>query len=134
MTVQIHPEAAKRFDELAGAVLAKVAPEPKLVQVGGDFRPDLYPVSNIPEQDISDFTETKSFVNGAGEEVGRLFQVGDIRIGLVGDEFKSLKDLVRRLHATEALRESTTLEFILDAATRNCAGRTSLRARLSHSS
>jgi len=116
MSVQIHPEAAKRFDELARAILAKVAPEPKLVQVGGDFRPDLHPVANIPQKDMSDFKEAKSFINGAGEEVGRLFQVGDRRVGLVGDAFKSLEDLARRLHDMEALRESTTLEFILDAA------------------
>jgi hypothetical protein len=116
MTVQIDPEAAKRFDELARAVLAKVAPEPKLVQVGGDFRPDLHPVANIPQEDMRDFTETKSFINGAGEEVGRLFQVGDRRVGLVGDAFKSLEDLARRLHDMEVLRESTTFEFILDAA------------------
>src|SRR6266566_7198327 len=42
------------------AVLAKVAPEPKLVQMGGDFRPDLHPVAIIPQGDMSDFKETKS--------------------------------------------------------------------------
>jgi hypothetical protein len=116
MTIQIHPEAAKRFDEVAREILAKVAPEPELVRIGGDFRPDIHPVAQIPQRDISDFKETKSFVNGAGEEVGRLFQHGGQRVGLVGDAFKSLEDLVRRLHDAEALRESTTLEFVLDAA------------------
>ena len=116
MAVQIHPEAARRFDEIAREILAKVAPEPELVRIGGDFRPDIHPIAQIPQHDISDFKETKSFVNGAGKEVGRLFEYGNRRVGLVGEAFKSLEGLVRRLHETEALQESTTLEFILDAA------------------
>ena len=96
MAVQIQHEAIKRFDELARAILAKVAQEPELVRVGGDFRPDIHPVAQIPQHDISDFKETKSFVNGAGGEVGRFFEHGGCRVGLVGEAFKSLESLARR--------------------------------------
>jgi hypothetical protein len=116
MAVQIHAEAARHFDKLAHSILAKVAPEPDLVRVGGNFRPDIHHVAQIPQHDTSEFKEMKSFVNAAGQEVGRLFEHGGRRVGLLGEAFKSLEDLARRLHETETLRESTTLEFILDGA------------------
>lgn len=77
MTIQIHPEAAKRFDELGNQLLTKLAPEQQLVKAHArqGFRPDIYPVANIPEQDIVGEVQIKKlFFNGAGEEVGRLFE------------------------------------------------------------
>jgi hypothetical protein len=114
---QIHPEAAKRLDELANQLLAKVAPEPELAQVRGDFRPDIYAVANIPEQDIiGELQVTKSIVDGTGEEVGRFFEHENRRVGLIGPGFKSLTELASRIHDTQDLKGTTSLEFILDIA------------------
>src|SRR5438552_18996365 len=113
MDIQIHPEAAKRLDELANQLLAKLAPEPQLVPVGGEFRPDIYPVFQMPEQDIiGELQVTKSFFDGTGEEVGRFFEHENRRVGLVGESFKSFIQLTMRLHDAEALRKTTSLEFI----------------------
>ena len=117
MSIQIHPEAAKRFDELANQLLAKVAPEPQLVPIGGGFRPDSYPVFQIPEQDIiGELQVTKSFFDGTGEEVGRLFEHESRKLGLIGESFKAFVELAVRLHDTEAIRETTSPEFIRDTA------------------
>lgn len=117
MSIEIHPEAAKRFDQLANELLSKVAPEPPLVAVGGEFRPDIYPVFQIPEQDIiGEIQDTKSFFDGSGEEVGRLFSHENRTVGLIGNSFKMFTQLTIRIHAVEGLRDTTSLGFIRDAA------------------
>ena len=117
MAIQIHPEAAKRFDQLANELLSKVAPEPPLVAVGGEFRPDIYPVFQIPEQDIiGEIQDTKSFFDGSGEEVGRLFSHENRTVGLIGNSFKMFTQLAIRIHAVEGLRDTTSPGFIRDAA------------------
>src|SRR2546426_7486732 len=117
MTIQIHPVAAKRFDELANELVVKMAPEPKLVPIGEGFRPDIYPVARIPEKDIiGEVQVTKSFFNGAGQEVGRLFDHENRKVGLVGESFNAFEQLAVRLHEGEAIRDVISLEFIRETA------------------
>jgi hypothetical protein len=52
MPIQIHPDAAKRFNEVADQLLTKIIPEPEAVREGKEFRPDVYPVAHIGAQDI----------------------------------------------------------------------------------
>jgi hypothetical protein len=117
MAIQIHPDAAKRFNELAGALLAKVTPEPPSAPAAEGFRPDLYPVAKISEQDIiGEVQVTTSIADGPGEEVGRLFEHENRRLGLVGESFKSFVQLAVRIHEIEGLRDTTSVGFIRDTA------------------
>ena len=115
MTIQLHPEAAKRFDELGEQLLIKVAPEPPVLKIEGRFRPEIHPVMHIPQQDIiGDVGVTQSIVDGTGEEVGRFFRNTVPRIGLIGDGFRALGDLSERFQRHGDLREVATFEFIRD--------------------
>jgi len=115
MGIQIHAEAAKRLDELADQLLTKVVPEPPLVPAEEGFRPNIYPVAHIPEQDIiGELVEIRSVVNGTGQEVGRFFQQNDPKVGLVGEGFRALSDLARKIQKLEPLRETMSFGFILD--------------------
>lgn len=116
MGIQMHPDAARRFDELASELLAKLISEPSLAPAGGAFRPEIYPVVDIPEQDIiGEIRKTRSIVDGTEEEIGRFFERDGRTIGLAGDGFKALTNLATRIHDAEALRSTTTLEFIRNA-------------------
>jgi len=115
MSIEIHPEAAKRLDELANQLLTKVVPEPPLMPAKERFRPDIYPVAHIPEQDIiGELVEIRSVVDGSGQEVGRFFQQDNPRVGLVREGFRALIDLARKFQKLEALRETTSFGFIMD--------------------
>jgi hypothetical protein len=117
MALQIHPEAAKRFDEVANQLLTKLVPEPQLVPRERGFRPDIFPVVHIPEQDIiGEVVEVHSVVDGSGEEVGRFFQQSKPKLGLVGEGFRALTDLVRQIQKTDPLRDTTSFGFVRDTA------------------
>ena len=90
MGIRIHPEAAKRLDELANRLLARVAPAPQSMAVTEHFRPDIYPVAHINEQDIlGELQVTESIIDGTGAEVGRVFEHENRRWALIGQDFKS---------------------------------------------
>jgi hypothetical protein len=117
MTIQLHPDAAKRFDDLGKQLLAKVVPESPLSKIQETFRPDIDPVMHISQHDIiGDLGLTQSIVDGTGEEVGRFFRDTIPRIGLIGDGFKALKDLSERFQTHGDLREVASFRFIRDAA------------------
>src|SRR5216684_3311044 len=117
MSIAVHPEAAKRFNELANSLLTKVTPEPRFASGEEQFHSDVHPVAEIPEQDIiGDVREVKSIVDGTGEEVGRFFEHVIPRVGLVGDSFKTLTQLAVRIHEIEGLRDTTSVGFIRDTA------------------
>ena len=117
MGIRIHPEAAKRLDELANRLLARVAPAPQSVAVTEHFRPDIYPVAHINEQDIlGELQVTESIIDGTGAEVGRVFEHENRRWALIGQDFKSFLRLTLRLHDIQGLRETTSVEFIRDTA------------------
>lgn len=115
MVIQLHPEAAQRFDELGRQLLLKVLPEPPLSKIQDTFRPDIHPVMHIPQHDvIGDVGVTQSIVNGAGEEVGRFFRNSVPKIGLIGNGFAALNELSERLQKVGHLRECASFEFLRD--------------------
>src|SRR5258705_6338144 len=115
MSLDLHPDAARRFDELGAELLKQVvncgaveSPKPR-------FRPDLYPMAHIGEADvIGEIRVRRSIVNGAEEEIGRLFEKDKAKLGLVDDGYKALTRLAEQIQKTASLRDSTTVEFIRD--------------------
>lgn len=115
MTLDLHPDAARRFDELGAELLKQVvncgaveSPKPR-------FRPDSYPMAHIGEADvIGEIRVTRSILNGVEEEIGRLFEKDKAKRGLVDDGYKALTRLAEQIQKTASLRDSTTVEFIRD--------------------
>jgi hypothetical protein len=117
MIIQIHPEAARRFNELADQILTKITFKLEASGQVKEFRPDIYPVAQIPEREtIGEISVMDSLVDTTGKERGRFFEHEKRNMGLVGESFESLSQLVRRLHDTPDLKETTSHEFILDTA------------------
>lgn len=115
MTIQLHPDAAKRFDELGKQLVIKVA-EPSHLTMPETFRPEVHPVAHIPQRDIiGDIGVMQSIVDGTGEEVGRFFRNTDPKVGLIGDGFRALKDLSERFQSQGGLGEVASFEFIRDS-------------------
>jgi hypothetical protein len=71
-------------------------------------------MANIPEEDIAEVRVTRSIVNGIEEEVGRLFEQGKGKFGLIDDGYKALMKLAEQIQTNGAFRDSTTLEFVRD--------------------
>jgi hypothetical protein len=114
MEIELHPKAAKRFDELGNELLNRVVACDADESPRSDFRPDRYPMANIPEEDIAEVRVTRSIVNGIEEEVGRLFERGKGKFGLIDDGYKALMKLAEQIQTNGAFRDSTTLEFVRD--------------------
>jgi len=117
MTVQIHPEAARRFNELADQIITKITFKPEAAGQAKEFRPDVHPVAQILQQDIIGEIRVKdSLADTTGRERGRFFEHENRSMGLVAKSFESFSHLARRLHDSPDLKETTSYEFILDTA------------------
>jgi hypothetical protein len=113
--MDFHPEAAKRFDEIGTELLQLVVscegePPPKPT-----FRPNICPITDIPQGDIIDEVRvTRCIVNGMQEEVGRVFSAGKNGFGLVDTGYQALTKLAEQIQTTSLLRNSVRVEFIRD--------------------
>jgi hypothetical protein len=117
MPIQIHPDAAKRFNEVADQLLTKITSEPEAVREGKEFRPDVHPVAHIRAQDIiGEVSVRNSIFDGTGAEVGRFWEHQNGRVGLIGPGFNSFAELAIRIHDSQDLKETTSSEFILDTS------------------
>ncbi len=112
MVIELHPNAAKRFDELGNDLLNRVVACDAAESPRSGVRPDLYPTVNIPEEYIAELRVTRSIVNGMQQEVGRLFELGKGKFGLIHDGYKALMELAEQIQTNSAFRDSTTVEFV----------------------
>jgi hypothetical protein len=114
--MDFHPEAAKRFDELGRELLQLVVPGAADRPPTGNFRPDIHAVANIEEKDIvGGVRVTGSIVNGAQDEIGRVFSAGKSKFGLFDKGYDALTKLTGQIQATSILRESVSVDFVLDS-------------------
>ncbi len=115
MTVELHPEAAKRFDELGVELRKRVVECGAVESPKPSFRPELYPMAQIGEGDvIGEMRVTQSVLNGMQEEMGRLFEKNKAKFGLIDEGYKALTKLATQIQTTAAFRDSITVEFIRD--------------------
>jgi hypothetical protein len=114
--MEFHPDAAKRFDELGRELLQLVVScGPAEPPLKADFRPDIHPVADIPEDDIvGEVRVTRCIVNGMQEETGRLFSASKDSFGLVDKGYEALTKLAQQIQTTSVLRDSVRVEFIRD--------------------
>jgi hypothetical protein len=113
--MDFHPEAAKRFDEVGTELLQLVVPCAGEPPPRPNFPPNIYPVADIPEEDIvGEVRVTRCIVNGMQEEVGRVFFAGKNGFGLVDTGYQALTKLAEQIQTTSLLRDSVRVEFIRD--------------------
>lgn len=114
MTIELHEQAAARFNELARELLGKVRafapPEPRR-----SATTSIHPVAQLSEKDVIGLLDWKQrSVNGFGEETGRYWEAASGRIGYEADEYAAAKDLVKRLEQATPLKNRVSNRFLLD--------------------
>jgi hypothetical protein len=113
--MDFHPDAAKRFDEVGRELIQLVVPCSAQPPPKPNFRPDVHPVADIPEEDIvGEVRVTSCIVNGMQEEAGRLFYVGTNRFGLIDKGYEAFTKLTQQIQSTSVLRDRVRVEFIRD--------------------
>src|ERR1035438_4086013 len=96
MAVTFHPEAAKRFDELANKLRGYVCEvnDPSN-RPQKDYH--LYPAAKLGPQDIKDVQFLTNSVRGDhGNEVGRLWKDQDRWFGLLSTGYAQMRDQIGR--------------------------------------
>lgn len=112
--IEFHEQAAERFTELAQSVLTKVGSFGR-VQPPMRSRTELHPVANFSEKDvIGPITWNPRSVNGLGQETGRYWESGAIRVGWEGEGYEAIKSLASRFESSNPLKGRVSSRFVLD--------------------
>jgi len=115
MTIEFHPNAARRFDELGNELRGRVVACGDVESKKPRFHPELYPMADIGKDDvIGEVRVTRSIVNGMDEETGRIFEKNNSKLGLIDEGYKTLTKLATQLQTTAVLRDTVTVEFVRD--------------------
>ncbi len=110
--MEIHPEAASRFDQLGVDLLGRLRPVRK-TRPAGRFKPDIYPVFTFTDKDLIGPIKCESaIVNGEGEEVGRVNE--NLGLSIVGPDYQALKDLAASMQRSNSIGKVASAEYLLD--------------------
>jgi hypothetical protein len=113
-SVQFHPDAAARFNELAVEILGSVSSFGR-IEPPHNRPTHLHPVIELTAADIiGEITVQQSLVNLLGEERGRYWESRGLRVGWEDDDFKTIKELARRIACVASIRDRVSDEFMLD--------------------
>ncbi|MGD0695055.1 MAG: hypothetical protein ABSB82_09390 [Terriglobia bacterium] len=113
-TLQIHPDAAKNFDEKGEALLSLVSAVP-VDQRQLPFQPGIDPRANLTEKDIIGEIEI-GLGDYRGKEAGRVFSQDGKTFGLVGQGFNDMVTLATRLQQTHAVRPYVSVRCLTESA------------------
>lgn len=117
MKPELHPEAAKNFDEKARVLLAAVAPE---TQQGPSepsthmLRPGAPVAHEFSEKDLIDFKVT-GLVDQLGRTTARYFKHEGKRFGFEDEKYQALARLSEGLQKTKAFRDLVSAKWVEDA-------------------
>lgn len=99
VTLRLHPDAARNFDEKAERLLFLVAAVPVATQQRKGFQPDIQPIVELDEKNI--IGEIKvGFVDYRGRDCGKTFEHDGKALGLLGQGFKDLETLAAHVQRT----------------------------------
>src|SRR5688572_17552399 len=112
MDLQLHPNAAKNFDEKAEGLLLQLAPQPEGFDppVPDGFKPDWHIAATIGGATIGEVEHNYSDVTG--RTVARWFMASEKKVGLWDDTYKTLRRLSEQMQGTRELRTVVTVETI----------------------
>ena len=117
MSPQLHPEAAKSFEEKARVLLAAVAPEPRQVPSEPPtqiFRPGAPVVAHFSAEEIGGFKPT-SKVDQLGRTTARYFEHEGRRFGFEDEKYQALARLSEGVQKTKAFRDLVSTKWAEDA-------------------
>lgn len=114
MRVTFHPEAARRFDELANQLRGYICEvDEPASRPQKDYH--LYPAAKIGPQDIKDI---RFFFNSVkddrGNVIGRIWREKDRSFGMLGEGCRQLVDLSVSLAKTPDLQGRVGTDFLVD--------------------
>jgi hypothetical protein len=116
MRPELHPEAAKNFDEKARVLLAAVAQEP---QQGPSeppthmLRPGAPVAHSFSEKDLSEFKITGK-TDQLNRTTARYFEHEGRRFGLEDEKYQALARLVEGVQKTKAFRDLVSTKWVED--------------------
>lgn len=87
--LELHPDAAKNFNEKASSLLSELSPKPKRSRRSkGSFIPDWFIAYELRKGDVIGEITLRTTLNG--DVTGVFFQDGAVSIGLHGESYKKL--------------------------------------------
>lgn len=116
MSLDLHPSARKRFNEIAESLVEMVQLHPEL-DGGSTTGPASLEESLQPEIKEADVEErgNEGKVDGlTGEEVARYFRLDGDRFRLAGEEYKEFDDLVDRVADRKEIKDKVSRQYIRD--------------------
>jgi len=115
LTLHVHPDAARNFDEKTDALLPLVCVIPRVGPHGAAFRPDFHVRAQFTQRDIIGEPEA-AFLDYRGRESGRVFVHDGKTLGLVGKAYKHLEALAGRLQQSREIRPYVSARCLINAA------------------
>jgi hypothetical protein len=113
---ELHPDAAKNFDEKAQVLLAAVAPEPRQIPSEPPthtFRPGAPVAATFAEGDYFDF-EITSKSDQLGRTTARYFKHEGRRFGLEDEKYQALARLSEGIQKTKVFRDLASTKWVED--------------------
>jgi hypothetical protein len=114
MEIVFHPDAAKRFNDVAYKLRDRVRVVTK-TPTGNQTSYAPYPAAKIAPGDvIGQITTTERIVDGLGNEVGRVWTLCGESVGLLDDSYEDVKKLAKAHEKTPCLRDRVGIPFLVD--------------------
>lgn len=112
--IEFHDQAAERFTELARSVLTQVGSFGP-IQPTARNETELHPVARLSEKDVIGLIRwSPRSVNGLGQETGRYWESGGMRVGWEGEGYEAVKSLASRFENSSVLKGRVSSRFVLD--------------------
>ena len=112
--IELHPDAAGRFNGLAEALIDQLAPAQPKPLPPGKFPID-YPIqATFRDSDIASFGPVKH-CDRAGEEIERYYHLDDRIVVIAGEDYQRAKNLAGQIHRTKDFKNTVALETVLDS-------------------
>ena len=112
MKFELHPDAIKRFDECSEMLLEGLSVYPicSAKRTQDSFEPEFFVSSDLTEN-IIEYGATR-VIDWTGTEIALFFEHEGRRIGLWGDNYKSLSKLAENIQKTGQLYKYASVSFL----------------------
>jgi hypothetical protein len=115
MKLNLHPEAAKNFNEKAEGLLLAIEkrPRPRQRRPEGPLEPDIHIAANILPEDIIGDVHT-TLTDAFGNEIAKTFESDSELIGLFDDNHKKLIRIAEGMQKVKTLASVVSVELLSD--------------------
>jgi hypothetical protein len=114
-TLDLHPDAARKFDEMAERLLSLVCAVPLARQHEKGFRPAIHPPADLDESEMIGEVEV-DLVDHCGRNAGRTFCHHGRTFGLVGKGYKDLEALATQLQQASTIQPYVSVRCLMNSA------------------